>query len=292
MAIQNKCMQTLLDLKGMPLKFVRDTMSVADGHIIQELALPHDRDPNREYCLRMISKGVNPQVAEVSIQYVFDRSDNVIGRMASYNKLNNGIPIEILPIEDDAMWTDVEKLLPALVELGARGPVNLQGRITNKGIKIFEINARFTGITGLRAALGFNEVEACIRHWLTDEPMYDLKINQGKAGIRQTADKVIAIDQNEEVAKISKGLNGIHLKTKKTLLVTGSTGSIGRRLVCELVRHDYEVWTLDRDKVKAKQLFETLQVESYDWSDLDSGILSLASISCRSRYCFQPDKDF
>ncbi len=43
------------------------------------------------------------------------------------------------------------------------GPVNFQFRIDNKGEpKVFEINARFSGTTPLRAIMGFNEVEMCI----------------------------------------------------------------------------------------------------------------------------------
>lgn len=49
--------------------------------------------------------------------------------------------------------------------LGARGPANFQFRIGRNGQpKVFEINARFSGTTPLRALAGFNEVEMCVRH--------------------------------------------------------------------------------------------------------------------------------
>jgi hypothetical protein len=41
--------------------------------------------------------------------------------MCSYNKLNNGFPIEILPYEDDYVWFEINKLLPTLKQLGHRG---------------------------------------------------------------------------------------------------------------------------------------------------------------------------
>lgn len=258
----------------------QDFDKITDGHIVQELALPHDGDPNREHCLNMILKGINPQVAEVSIQYVFDQSGGVIGKMASYNKLNNGVPIEILPIEDEAMWADVEKLMPTLVKLGARGPVNLQGRITNKGIKLFEINARFTGITGLRAALGFNEVEACIRHWMGLE-VTPLLINQNRVGIRQTADKAINLDRNLEVNKMVMELNFRALKKAKTILISGASGAIGSRLVSVLSEDTrYQLFTLDRNKNQTKELAAVCGCLNYDYQDLEEGRFSLGNVDC------------
>jgi carbamoyl-phosphate synthase large subunit len=57
---------------------------------------------------------------------------------------------------------------PQLVEiaraLGGHGPINLQFRLDGGVPKVFEINARFSGTTPLRALAGFNEVDAVIRH--------------------------------------------------------------------------------------------------------------------------------
>lgn len=50
--------------------------------------------------------------------------------------------------------------------LEVQGPCNIQMRMTQSGPVCFEINPRFSGTTPIRAALGFNEVEAAIRHFL------------------------------------------------------------------------------------------------------------------------------
>jgi biotin carboxylase len=128
---------------------------ITDSHVIQELAIPRKGDPHRAEYIDQIAKGRNPQVAEVSIQLVARRDGTLIGRMASYNKLSNGIPIEIFPFESQDVWDAIEPLMPRLVSAGLQGPFNLQGRLTDKGLKLFEMNARFTGITGLRAPHGF-----------------------------------------------------------------------------------------------------------------------------------------
>lgn len=52
------------------------------------------------------------------------------------------------------------------------GPANFQFRIDREGrVKVFEINARFSGTTPLRAQAGFNEVEMAVRHLLNGEPV-------------------------------------------------------------------------------------------------------------------------
>ena len=52
------------------------------------------------------------------------------------------------------------------------GPANFQFRTDDEGRPhIFEINARFSGATPLRALAGFNEVEMCLRHLLSGEPV-------------------------------------------------------------------------------------------------------------------------
>jgi carbamoyl-phosphate synthase large subunit len=54
--------------------------------------------------------------------------------------------------------------------LGPLGPANFQFRVDRNGrVKVFEINARFSGTTPLRALAGFNEVEMCLRRVLLGE---------------------------------------------------------------------------------------------------------------------------
>lgn len=54
--------------------------------------------------------------------------------------------------------------------LNPYGPANFQFRIDDKGRpKAFEINGRFSGTTPLRALVGFNEVEMCLRKILLGE---------------------------------------------------------------------------------------------------------------------------
>lgn len=56
-------------------------------------------------------------------------------------------------------------------KLDPYGPVNFQFRLDGRDIKIFEINARFSGTTPLRAHAGFNEVEMVLRHVIHGDPI-------------------------------------------------------------------------------------------------------------------------
>jgi nucleoside-diphosphate-sugar epimerase len=265
-----------------------DLKRVQDNYIIQELAIPEANDPNRKYFLNQIDKKINPQVSEISIQLVADQQGSILGRMASYNKLNNGVPIEILLYENATVWAEIDKLLPALKKAGLRGPLNIQGRLTDNGLKLFEMNARFTGITGLRALMGFNEVEACIKEWLNIESRTNsFCINYNRFGIRQTADKSIPLERNKDVFNISLGLNKKELNTQKTLLITGATGYLGQFFVKEVVKNNhYKIEVLCRNKKKSENLFSELEFKCFDMADLESGALSLGNVDVLLHFGF------
>lgn len=250
-----------------------DFVRVNENHIIQELAVPRQGDPLREAYLKQIAKRVNPQIAEISAQVVTDKNGDVLGKMCSYNKLNNGVPIEMVPYEDDYVWSQIDKLLPELKRLGHRGPLNIQGRWTDNGLRLYEMNARFTGITGWRALMGFNEVETCIKNWLDiDADINPLQMNYNKFGIRQTADKAIELYANKEVKTMSLNINKRPLKSVNTLFITGSGGYLGQTLIKMLQPDSYEIVAFDLTKEQTSQLYASYpNVKCVDLEDLNSG---------------------
>jgi carbamoyl-phosphate synthase large subunit len=65
-----------------------------------------------------------------------------------------------------------EPALGEIVErLGVEGPCNLQFRVQGGEPVVFEINARFSGTTPIRAIFGFNEVEALLAHLVDGRPI-------------------------------------------------------------------------------------------------------------------------
>lgn len=257
-----------------------DLKVINDQMIIQEFAIPHKNDPDYTFFKEQLEKNCNPQVSEISVQVVADQQGNLIGQMMSFNKLKNGVPIEIFPYENEGILQVVSQLYPFLKELGWKGPLNLQGRLTDNGFKIFEMNARFTGITGLRACMGFNEVAVCIQDWLgITSDGNSLDLNTNRFGVRQMTDKAIHLDKNLEVKERSELINGKSLNNKTTLLLTGATGYLGRNLIDSLVEVNapFAICALVRDKKKALEVLPE-QVTCFDWQDLENGVLSLGSV--------------
>ena len=257
-----------------------DLEKINESLILQEVAVPHADDPFHANYVESIRKGKNLQAAEISVQLLADREGKIRAQCATYNKLNNGIPIEILPYENKIVNDAVSRLVPLLQQKGLKGPVNIQGRLTDRGFKVFEINPRFTGITGLRAAMGFNEVDACVRHWGAGMPLKNITLNPQVFGIRQTANKAIHISRNEQVKQLHKNVHGgiDQDKSKPVILVTGSTGTIGRNLVKVILQHGgFEVWTLDRSTKSASEVHSGVS-HKMDWSDFESGKLNLGAV--------------
>jgi len=62
--------------------------------------------------------------------------------------------------------------------LSCHGPVNFQFRIADGVPKIFEINARYSGTTPLRARAGFNEVEMALAHLVLGKPLVQPEVKK------------------------------------------------------------------------------------------------------------------
>jgi len=255
------------------LNNIHDLQKISERHIVQEIAFPKQNDQDYEIFCEKISKNQNLQVSEVSIQVVTGAKGEMLGRMATYNKLKDGVPIEIIPIDNTEIWSVVDELLPILIQLGLRGPLNIQGRLTDDGLKIFEMNPRFTGISGLRALMGFNEVEACVKEWLgIDNGKNQIRINSNRFGTRQTADKSIPIESNQKIKNIALKLNKARRGEKKAVLITGASGYLGQNLIFELIRDEsFDIWAFSRNKSKIEDLFIGKVKRIFDKHDLSMG---------------------
>ena len=88
--------------------------------------------------------------------------------------------------------------------LDVYGPVNFQFRLDRDGVpKIFEINARYSGTTPLRARAGFNEVEIALRHLVLGERVVQPEVKK-VAFLRYWDDLMIDSD------KLMTGQGGGH----------------------------------------------------------------------------------
>lgn len=65
------------------------------------------------------------------------------------------------------------------LKLGSKGPINIQCRMTENGINVFEINPRFSGTESLRALAGYNAPDALIRKYVLGDDIKGLSYERG-----------------------------------------------------------------------------------------------------------------
>jgi len=187
-----------------------------DDDIIQPYLFPLKSDPNYYTILNFVRDRKFTQLSEISIQLVFTKDSKFGGVFISKNSLKNGVPVFVDHIDYKKFeyYFEIEKYIEVCKKYKVVGPVNIQGRITEKGLVFFEMNMRFTGITGNRAMLGFNEVEYLINNFTDNQSALDSSaIN--RLGVRQVACTTIPRDNN----------------TIKNVTIIGSGGFVGEYLV-------------------------------------------------------------
>lgn len=237
------------------VKDEQDLEDVAEDAFLQPLLRPAPGDAYAAEFQEEVRKGRVPQVSELSVQILTGKDGAVLGKLATINKLKHGVPIEIFPVDREEIWAAVDQVVGPLLEIGLRGPVNLQGRITGEGVRFFEVNPRFTGISGLRAQLGFNGVEACLKSWLDlPGPHSALRTDPQKFGLRQVADRVVALEHHRKAADYHQKLNIGKSDPRRVLLITGSTGYLGQNLIPALDPDRYRLWILTTHPEQAAEL--------------------------------------
>ena len=99
------------------------------------------------------------QDGEYSLQLVLGPRSELLGSFAARHCLAGGRPVLVEVLDEAVAAPALGDLVPALQRIGATGCWNFQGRMAEHGVRYFEVNGRTTGITGLRASLGFNELD-------------------------------------------------------------------------------------------------------------------------------------
>jgi len=197
--------------------------SVNDVDIIQTYLFPTSNDSNFDTIKKVVSLGKFVQMSEISIQLIFTKESKLAGIFISKNVLNNGVPTHIDPIqpEDFEYLDEIMKFVQVCIDKSVKGPVNIQGRITENGLVCFEMNMRFTGITGNRAQLGFNEVDFLVDNFL-GIPSTMNGYSSNKFGVRQVG--CTTITRSDKTP--SKGYN---------YCILGAGSNIGSVFIKELI---------------------------------------------------------
>ncbi len=166
---------------GTEVIFARDQaekyQSSNGNYIFQEYLVPVALGCSREELTReqLMPGGILRQEQEVSVQFLVSKTGVIIDNYISINTLKQGVPVHITPYIDQEVEEVCTRMVQALVDMGLRGPINLQGRITEDGPVFYELNHRFTGITAVRARMGFNECAAIYEDFCLSLPLAEVK---------------------------------------------------------------------------------------------------------------------
>ena len=124
----------------------------------------------------IVQQTVGERNTEYTVGCFSDRDGAVQGVISLQRELHEGTTYRAVagdyPLVDEAARGIAAALKP-------KGPCNIQCRIHDGKVYCFEINVRFSGTTPIRARLGFNEVEASLRHFVQGEAVTLPRITQG-----------------------------------------------------------------------------------------------------------------
>jgi carbamoyl-phosphate synthase large subunit len=153
--------------------------------------------------------GILRQEHEISVQVLHDHEGHYLQTFTSRNVLHHGVPVQIDPWPAaPAVEPVARKMAELLMKQGLMGPCNFQCKLTEAGPVFFEINPRFTGITAVRAAMGFNEVEAVLRRAVLGEDVEAVRATLRVPGdllcIRYITEFVFARDELEMVKRAGR----------------------------------------------------------------------------------------
>lgn len=142
------------------------------------------------------------QDIDYSVQVLLGRNGRLLGMFASRNRLRFGFPVAVETFYEASLFLAAEVMAKRLGQLGLIGPCNFQAvRVAPEKFVFFECNARFTGISDSRAALGWNECEAVLRHFLEERDVEDcLDFRPGLCAFRHWSETLCTSEEVDRLA--------------------------------------------------------------------------------------------
>jgi carbamoyl-phosphate synthase large subunit len=179
---------------------LRDQADLDRVVFTEELSLRDALERRVEASDLLLQKYIGSVEEEYTVGAFCDDRGRLKGTIALRRRLLTGTTIAA----ELGDFPEVRRLAGDVVEaLGPVGPCNVQLRLHEGKPVPFEINPRFSGTTAIRARLGFNEVDAALRHFALGEPAPSLKADGTTIVLRYWTE--IYISQNAEADLQSSG---------------------------------------------------------------------------------------
>lgn len=157
-------------------------MRMVDGHGFPVVVKPRVSSGSRgliiardeetlEFAIRrpkglIVQEHLSDEKSEYTVGVFVRRDGSIAGSIGMKRVLLYGVTIAAEVNDFPEVRAEAERVAAAMRPLG---PCNVQLRMTDRGPVTFEINPRFSSTTGPRAAFGFNEVDAALRHFVRGE---------------------------------------------------------------------------------------------------------------------------
>jgi len=114
----------------------------------------------------IVQEYLGPKGQEYTTGVVISKEGKLAGSISMWRELKAGFSYRIIVDE----FGDVRKNAEAVAKrIGAKGAMNIQSVLVDNELYTLEINPRFSGTTPIRAACGFNEVDAVIQNFVFSE---------------------------------------------------------------------------------------------------------------------------
>jgi carbamoyl-phosphate synthase large subunit len=126
----------------------------------------------------IVQEYLHPDHEEYSVGIYRSPRLGYVGQIAFRRTLSAGLTYRAEVVRD----ADIEGVCRRLVDaFQLWGPINVQLRKTAGGVRIFEVNPRFSSSAVMRAAFGFNEAELCLRDLVLGEAVSAPLVRPGVA---------------------------------------------------------------------------------------------------------------
>jgi carbamoyl-phosphate synthase large subunit len=119
-----------------------------------------------------------PEDEEYTVGVYKSARAGYVGQIVLRRSLAAGLTYKAEVVFDDEIEAACRRLVEAF---DVWGPVNVQLRKTTAGVRIFEVNLRFSSSAVMRAHFGFNEPELCLRDVVLGEALAAPRITTGRA---------------------------------------------------------------------------------------------------------------
>ena len=136
---------------------------------------------------------------EVTASSLSDLNGLFIGSFAARRTLAGGATATVEVNE----YPEVHRLARQVAEaLGARGPINIQARVHNGQLTVFEINPRFSGSAPFRAKCGFNEPHLLIQSIIHGAPVSFDPPQKNVFGVRSFKETLFQQNRKKKLVRL------------------------------------------------------------------------------------------